>query len=194
MSSQSYFFNPQDDRMSCAGSGLQLPRLSTAQRLALSVGLNDAGLSVFDLTAGTFYLWTGTAWTTVVVTPYTEGTWTPTLTDSGGGRTYTLSAATGRWSKISNLVLVTGNVTINTQSGVATGELIMGALPFASVFGGSATVYGSGLANQSQTQLNGFVSGSGITLRHFDSGVSATLATHTLAGAILQVSATYIAA
>ena len=180
--------------MCCAGSGLQLPRLSTAQRLALSVGTNDAGLQVFDLTGGTVYLWTGTAWTTVILTPYSEGSWTPTLIDSGGGRTYTLSAATGRWSKISNLVWLTGNVTINTQTGLATGDLVMDALPFASVFGGSATVYGNGLTNQSQTQLNGFVNASGIVLRHFDSGNSTTLATHTNPGAVLQVSASYIAA
>jgi len=62
MSSQSYFFNPQDDRMSCAGSGLQLPRLSSTQRLALAVGVNDAGLQVFDLTAGTVMVWTGSVW------------------------------------------------------------------------------------------------------------------------------------
>jgi len=65
MSSQSYFFNPQDDRMSCAGSGLQLPRLSSTQRLALTVGVNDAGLQVFDITANSIYVWDGTAWTQV---------------------------------------------------------------------------------------------------------------------------------
>lgn len=193
MSSQSYFFNPQDDRMTCAGSGLQLPRMSTTQRLALSVGVNDAGLQVFDLTGGTVYVWTGSAWTTVVATPYTEGTWTPTLTDSGGGRTYTLSAATGRWSKISNLVLVTGNVTINTQTGTGTGELIMGPLPFTSSFGGVASVYGNGLTNQAQTAQTGFVSGTGITLRHFNSGNATSMINHTAVGAVLQVSASYIA-
>ena len=67
MSSQSYFFNPQDDRMSCAGSGLQLPRLSSTQRLALSVGVNDAGLQVFDTTLQEEMIWTGVSWTTSVV-------------------------------------------------------------------------------------------------------------------------------
>ena len=65
MSSQSYFFNPQDDRMSCAGSGLQLPRLSSTQRLALTVGMNDAGLQVFDITLLTLFIWTGAAWTSI---------------------------------------------------------------------------------------------------------------------------------
>jgi len=43
MSGQSYFFNPQDDRMSTAGSGFQYPRLDTTSRLGLSVGIQDAG-------------------------------------------------------------------------------------------------------------------------------------------------------
>jgi hypothetical protein len=66
MSSQSYFFNPQDDRMSCAGSGLQLPRLSSTQRLALTVGVNDAGLQVFDTTLQAELIWNGTSWGTSV--------------------------------------------------------------------------------------------------------------------------------
>jgi len=48
--------------MSCAGSGLQLPRLSSTQRLALTVGVNDAGLQVFDTTLQSTFVWTGTAW------------------------------------------------------------------------------------------------------------------------------------
>ncbi len=67
MSSQSYFFNPQDDRMSCAGAGLQLPRLSTAQRLALSVTASDAGLTVFDTTLGAMFFWDGSAWARIAI-------------------------------------------------------------------------------------------------------------------------------
>lgn len=67
MSAQSYFFNPQEDRMTCAGSGFQLPRLSTAQRLALSVGLDDSGLQVFDTTIGTIFFWDGVAWVRVAI-------------------------------------------------------------------------------------------------------------------------------
>lgn len=65
MSDQSQFYNPQLDRMALTGAGFILPRLTTAQRLGLSVGANDAGLQLFDTTAGTIYLWTGTAWTSV---------------------------------------------------------------------------------------------------------------------------------
>lgn len=65
MSDQSQFFNPQLDRMALSGAGFILPRLTTAQRLGLSVGPNDAGLQLFDTTAGTIQLWTGSAWTSV---------------------------------------------------------------------------------------------------------------------------------
>ena len=52
--------------MSCAGSGLQLPRLSSTQRLALAVGVNDAGLQVFDTTLQAALIWNGTSWTASV--------------------------------------------------------------------------------------------------------------------------------
>lgn len=65
MSDQSQFYNPQLDRMALSGVGFILPRLTTAQRLGLTVGVNDAGLQLFDTTAGTIYLWTGSAWTSV---------------------------------------------------------------------------------------------------------------------------------
>jgi len=54
-----YFFNPQDDRTNRAGSGFQLPRLSTAQRLALFGGDERCGLQVFDITIGTIFSGTG---------------------------------------------------------------------------------------------------------------------------------------
>jgi hypothetical protein len=65
MSDQSQFYNPQSDRMALSGSGFILPRLSTTQRLALTVGVNDTGLEVYDTTAGSLYLWNGTTWSAV---------------------------------------------------------------------------------------------------------------------------------
>jgi hypothetical protein len=65
MSDQSQFYNPQPDRMALSGSGFILPRLTTTQRLALTVGANDTGLEVYDTTAGSLYLWNGTAWSAV---------------------------------------------------------------------------------------------------------------------------------
>jgi hypothetical protein len=66
MSNQSYFFNPRDDRMTCAGSGLQYPRLDTSSRLAMNVTTMDAGLMVFDLTLREMFIWNGTAWRQVI--------------------------------------------------------------------------------------------------------------------------------
>jgi hypothetical protein len=95
MSSQSYFFNPQDDRMSCAGSGLQLPRLSTSQRLALSVGPGDAGLQIFDITIGAEYLWDGASWIIggYSVSTFTDATAAVTLTANMFGGFLVLTSA-----------------------------------------------------------------------------------------------------
>ena len=65
MSDQSQFYNPRLDRMALTGAGFILPRLTTAQRLGLTVGANDAGLQLFDTTAGAIYLWNGSAWSAV---------------------------------------------------------------------------------------------------------------------------------
>lgn len=62
MSDQSQFYNPKLDRMALTGVGFILPRLTTAQRLTLSVGANDAGLQLFDTTLQTTFVWTGFLW------------------------------------------------------------------------------------------------------------------------------------
>lgn len=62
MSDQSQFYNPRPDRMALTGAGFQWPRLTTSQRTSLSVGVGDAGLTVFDQTLSEPFYWDGTAW------------------------------------------------------------------------------------------------------------------------------------
>lgn len=62
MSLKSYIYNPQEDRIAATGIGFQIPRLTTSQRLAASVGGGDAGLTVFDTTIGDTFVWTGSSW------------------------------------------------------------------------------------------------------------------------------------
>lgn len=62
MSSQSFIFNPREDRLSAAGVGFQVPRLTTDQRLALSVAAGDAGMLVFDVDQRQLYVWSGYGW------------------------------------------------------------------------------------------------------------------------------------
>lgn len=65
MSSQSFIFNPKEDRLAAAGVGFQIPRLTTAQRLAVSVNQGDAGMMVFDVDFELFYGWDGHSWVPV---------------------------------------------------------------------------------------------------------------------------------
>jgi hypothetical protein len=117
MSSQSYFFNPQDDRMSCAGSGLQFPRLSTSQRLALTVGTNDAGMTVFDITGNALYVWTGSAWTQVG-------------SGGGGGSYVTIYSGASTTPQAFTWTIVDGQVTqvgLDVEATTGTTSIFIGA-------------------------------------------------------------------
>lgn len=71
----------------------------------------------------------------------TGGTWTPTLVGGGSAGTTTYSAQNGYYSRIGNIVMLTGYISITAATG--TGNATIGTLPIA-------------IANQS----NGFVTGS----------------------------------
>jgi hypothetical protein len=78
---------------------------------------------------------------------YEEGTWTPTATPQTGSITaYTSS---GTYTKIGNVVYLSGIITITT-GGTASGVIFIAGYPFAN---GSSTVTQLGLANE--TQLTG---------------------------------------
>ena len=62
MSSQSYLFNPTERTLAAAGDGFSAPRLTTADRNALSLGVNGKGMMVYDTTVNILCLWNGAAW------------------------------------------------------------------------------------------------------------------------------------
>jgi hypothetical protein len=62
MSSQSYLFNPTERTLAAAGDGFSAPRLTTADRNALSLGVNGKGMMVYDTTLTDLCIWNGTAW------------------------------------------------------------------------------------------------------------------------------------
>jgi hypothetical protein len=62
MSSQSYLFNPTERTLAAAGDGFSAPRLTTTDRLALTLGVNGKGMMVYDTTLTTLCLWNGAAW------------------------------------------------------------------------------------------------------------------------------------
>ena len=82
MSSQAFIFNLHPDRLAAAGTGFQIPRLTSTQRLALSVTPGDAGMMVFDVSLSTPFIWDGTGWNSIGAggAAYSEGTVTATFT------------------------------------------------------------------------------------------------------------------
>jgi len=68
MSSQSYLFNPTERTLAAAGDGFSAPRLTTTDRLALSLGVNGKGMMVFDMTLNQICVWNGAIWLFVTST------------------------------------------------------------------------------------------------------------------------------
>ena len=81
---------------------------------------------------------------------YEEGTWTPTIVSTGAQPTFTYSIQKGRYHKIGNLVTISFDVIINTNTVNGTGAAIISGQPFtyASESGnptGSCVLYGVNL-------------------------------------------------
>lgn len=77
----------------------------------------------------------------ISTTFYDQGTYTPSISDAGGGATYSYSSSIGRWRKIGDLVFLDIFINLITTSGTATGAFEIGNLP-ASI-GTSATYIGN---------------------------------------------------
>jgi hypothetical protein len=67
---------------------------------------------------------------------YEEGTWTPTITGSGGQSGQAYSSQDGRYVKVGGLVWVSGFVALSTL-GTVTGDVRIGGLPFTAATGSS---------------------------------------------------------
>lgn len=176
------------------GDGFGLPKLTTTQRLGLSLTTGDAGLMVFDITAATVYTWSGTAWLGAIVA-YTQGIWSPTFSPTTGSITLAPASSTGLWSKIGNTVTIVGH--FNVQSiNLPTGTLTLTNLPFPVVTGfeSAACVTAGGLNNGARTAISGTIIGSGVQVYHYDSGTLNGIAVHVLAGSDWYVSGTYLTA
>jgi hypothetical protein len=72
---------------------------------------------------------------------YEEGTWTPTLTYSGSTSGVTYSEQTGNYTKIGNMVLVQGAVSLNNK-GTGSGTVRI-SLPFTTSGGRGALAVGN---------------------------------------------------
>ena len=180
--------------LAAQGDGLILPKVSSADRIALALTTADAGLEVYDTTTGTVYVWNGTAWTAPTVS-YTQGIWSPAFTPATGTITLNPTSATGLWSRIGNTVTIVGHFNVLAINS-PTGLLTLTNLPYPVVAGfeSAACVAATGLNNGARTAIAGTISGTGVQVYHYDGGTLQNIAVHVLAGSDWYVSGTYIAA
>ena len=180
--------------LAAQGDGLILPKVSSADRIALALTTADAGLQVYDTTAGAIYIWNGAAWVGALV-GYTQGIWSPTFSPATGTITLNPANSTGLWSRIGNTVTVVGRFVVQSVN-VPTGLLSLTNLPYAPVAGfeSAAAITGSGFSAGAITSIVATISGTAVQAYHYQNGVLNPLAVHVIAGTNLYVSGTYIAA
>jgi hypothetical protein len=180
--------------LAAQGDGLILPKVSSINRLALTLTTSDAGLQVYDTTTGSVYVWDGTAWTAPIVT-YTQGIWSPAFTPTTGTITLNPAFTTGLWSRIGNTVTLVGHFKVQSINS-PTGLLTLTNLPYPVVAGfeSAACVAATGLNNGARTAISGTIFGLGLEIYHYDSGTLQNMAVHVLAGSDWYVSGTYITA
>ena len=180
--------------LSAQADGFGLPTVSTAQRLAFTLNASNAGLTVYDITAGAIYIWNGAAWVGALV-GYTQGIWTPTFSPATGSITLNPANSTGLWSRIGNTVTVVGRFVVQSVN-VPTGLLSLTNLPYAPVAGfeSAAAITGSGFSAGAITSIVATISGTAVQAYHYQNGVLNPLAVHVIAGTNIYVSGTYITA
>lgn len=122
-------------------------------------------------------------------------TWVPTLTDSGGGRTFAITTNTARHTSIGFLTTFTADVTVNSVTGTATGQLRL-TLPDTVTYTTAAAVWLTNATNQAKTMIIARVVGGTNYLEFsaFETGVTSSLAGHLQATSRLIVSGVYFTA
>jgi len=122
-----------------------------------------------------------------VVTSYT-----PTLTDSGGGATFT-GTGTGQYVYISaNLVWVNAIFTVTAVTGTATGQLYF-ELPISRAYDMTMSVFGDNLAaacTALSCQGKAFLP-TQLRIYNLTAGVATSIATHVQVGTILRITGLY---
>jgi len=105
--------------------------------------------------------------------------YTPTLTDSGGGRTFTATINTARYTEIGNLRWFTVDLTVTAASGAASGELRV-SLPATSTYSGSVEIWADNLTASAKTDIQGLIPAGAAyaELSHYENGNADSLTAH----------------
>lgn len=81
---------------------------------------------------------------------YEEGTWTPTIGGTTTNGTYGYTAQIGSYTKVGNVVFLTGRIIVSSITAAATGLLVIRGIPFNQASSGVAVgtvAYAAGWAN-----------------------------------------------
>ena len=119
-------------------------------------------------------------------------TWVPTLTDSGGGRTFNVTVNAARHTSIGFVSTFTADLTVNSVTGSATGNLQL-SLPDPVLYEAAFAVWITNGTNQAKTAviaraINGT---SYCELSAFENGSASSLAGHLQATSRIIVTGTY---
>lgn len=182
--------------LAAQGDGFILPKLSSTDRLALALATSDAGLAVYDTTTNTPFWWTGTVWATFTGGAiYSDGIFSANFLTTTGTVTLANPANNARWSRIGNVVSITGKFTVQSVN-LPTGDLVIDNLPFPVLPGqeSAATVAVTGLNNGARTAISAYLTGTGVVVKHYDSGTMQQIGVHVLAGSDWYLAGTYFTA
>ena len=121
--------------------------------------------------------------------------WIPTLTDSGGGRTFSTTINTAVHTSIGFVSTFTADITVNSVSGVASGALRL-SLPDPATYTAAVSVWLTNGTNQAKTMIIGRVIAgtSYLELSAFETGTTSSLAGHLQATSRLIISGVYFTA
>lgn len=124
----------------------------------------------------------------------TPTAWTPVMTDSGGGRTFATTVNTARHTSIGVVTTFTLDMTVNSVTGSATGNLRI-TLPDAVAYDSAICVWLTNGTNQAKTALVGkaIAGTSYCEIGAFENGATSSIASHLQATSRIVVSGVYFA-
>lgn len=119
----------------------------------------------------------------------------PTFTDSGGGRTFTQTINSARYTQIGNLRWFTVDVTFTGVSGTATGDLRI-SLPATSTYGCCAEIWADNLQSPAKTEVEALIPAGAnyAEVYHYENGDALSVASHILNGSRLVITGIFFTA
>jgi hypothetical protein len=123
MSSQAFISNASQSTLAAVGDGYSVPRMPTAQRLAIVFTTADVGMMVYDTTLNNLFIWNGTAWESIPASGDAGINGAVQYNDNG----IVSGAANFVYNKVNQKVGI-GTITPNVELDVVGSATITGAL------------------------------------------------------------------